>query len=344
MSPNTDNTNRNTLEAARPCNESCTGVRAESGKSRKMLRLAAGAALLSALSALAPGANAAVVQGTNRSYQLNGGVADFGGGLHAAGVPTGLAGAPAGSPAAQASAATVTWDYSIINGQVVATSRVRGVLFWDALDPGAARVIIDFKRLDGSIITSRSFSTGVRPGRNANSAANQMLVDTQFASPLLHSVTVRTAQVLPNSSIIVTGSRTSDAPRTSTHDIRINNNHADFGHGTHIATVPNQSGMITFTRTNGTMSAQVNGTLYWDNFFGGGTARMIIDFLRPNGTALATRTEQVNGIGSDANLLPNQEPVNQSSQSGSLASVRLRIGEVVNGQFVGVQSRTFRFE
>src|SRR5260370_27361946 len=74
--------------------------------------------------------------------KINFGTADFGDGLHIAGSPE------RGTP--------VFWEFSTVNGSLHAQATVSGILFLDSLDPGCARLTIEFKSSSGAILATRT--------------------------------------------------------------------------------------------------------------------------------------------------------------------------------------------
>ncbi len=326
--------------------------RSASPRAKRGLRRLSGlvvAAAVVAMGGFAPLAGAIGIPGTNGFFQLEGGRADFGGGFHDGVTPTGLPGAPADAPAAQVPAATVTWDYSTISRQVVAKARVRGVLIVNSPGIGRAAAIVEFKRLNGSVLASRTFDTGARVGGNPNNRLNQLLVDTELLHPELHRVSIRigTLEVMSLSPRF-TQSRSIESIANSTSvredTLSVLHGHADFGKGSHESGAPSQPARITFVRTGGVMKATVDGTLYWDHFMFG-TARLIIDFCGPDGQAIApTRTIPLQGVGGNANFGVNKKSVLETFESGNLVFVKLRVGEVVDGVFRELDSGTYRFQ
>jgi hypothetical protein len=281
---------------------------------------------------------ALATQVQNTSVKINGGVADFGSGTHSLGSPSGNG--------------SVTFDYTSVNGQIVATARVTGTLYWDALASGCARLIIEFRDLNSNVLNTQRVNTQCpAPGFNANSAANQAPVDNNFANSNLHSVRLRTADVTTGAENITCGATcpTVNAPRTRNFSVLINNGESDFGGGSgHSGGAPTTAGTVSLTRTNGTMDASVIGTLFWDslNPFASGTARLRIDFQNIGGTTLSSPPPfDLNGSGCCATSANNQLPISSPPfTSGSLWRVRLRVGQVVGGNNVNVVEKIIAYD
>jgi len=130
--------------------------------------------------------------------------------------------------------------------------------------------------------------------------------------------------------------------QTSTR--KLNAGRADFGSGNHSFGSPEGSASITFDWNNGTgqlvSTARVRGTIYWDSLFGGGCARLTINFLNSGGTVINTVTRTECGSGGDANNSDNQTNVDVSFSSINLFNVTLRVAEIQGGQEVSPQSTT----
>src|SRR5262249_39820642 len=79
----------------------------------------------------------------------------------------------------------------------------------------------------------------------------------------------------------------------------------------------------------------------WDST-SAGSARAIIDFQDSNGANLATRTVNLTApSGGNALASANQASFDQVFSSASLFKIRVRVGTVSGGSFVGVTTRTF---
>jgi hypothetical protein len=283
---------------------------------------------------------ALATQVQNTPVRINGGVADFGSGNHSFGSPGGNG--------------AVMFDYTSVNGQIVATARVTGTLYWDALASGCARLLIDFRDLNGNVLNTQIVNTQCpAPGFNANSAANQAPVDNSFASSNLHSVLLRTADVTAGTVNITCTTTTTcppvNAPRTRNFSVLINNGESDFGGGTgHSGGAPTAAGTVSLTRTNGTMSGNVTGTLFWDtlNIFQSGVARLRVDFQTIGGANLSSPPPfDLNGSGCCATDAKNQLAVGTAPfSSGSLWRIRLRVGQVVGGSNVNVVEKIIAYD
>jgi len=278
-------------------------------------------------------AQATVVQ--TSTVKINGGEVDFGTGIHSLGSPSGNG--------------TVVFDYSDVGGALVASARIQGTVYWDALASGCGRILIEYKNLSGTVIaTDRAGTRCSSPGFNANSLANQNPVDENFASSSLHSVKIYTQKLVGSTYETVGTPVTVNAPRTRNFTVKINNNEYDFGGGTaHSLGSPTNSGTVSFTRTNGSMSARLIGTLFWDslNPFQNGTARVRAEFQNSSGSNLFPEQDfDLDGTGCCATDAFNQLPVASSAvASGSLFKVRVRVGKVLGASFSGFVTRLIDF-
>lgn len=278
-------------------------------------------------------AEATVVQTT--SVTINGGEVDFGTGTHSLGSPS--------------RSGTVAFDYTDVNGVLVASARIQGTVYWDALASGCGRIFIEYRNLSGTVIaTDRASTSCPSPGFNANSSANQDPVDEDFASSSLHSVKIYTQKLVGSTFQTVGTPRIVTAPRTRNFTVKVNNNESDFGGGTaHLAGTPVGSGTVSFTRTNGSMTARMIGTLFWDslNPFQDGTARVRAEFQNSSGSNLFPEQDfDLDGTGCCATDSFNQLPVATSAvSSGSLWKVRVRVGQVTGGSFGGFVTRLIDF-
>jgi hypothetical protein len=70
---------------------------------------------------------------------------------------------------------------------------------------------------------------------------------------------------------------------------------------------------------------------------------MITEFRRRNNTIIKSTTDHIDGHGGDANDIANKVGVLQLGNSTSLSNIRLRVGKVLNGQFVDVATRNYSF-
>lgn len=245
------------------------------------------------------------IQVQDTPVRINGGVADFGSGNHSLGSPQGNG--------------SVTFEYTVVNQQIVATARVRGTLYWDALASGCARLIIEFRDLNGNVIATQRVDTQCpAPGFNANSAANQAPVGRNFASANLHSVRLRTANVTTGTENVTGDSIVVTAPRTRNFSVIIDNGESDFGGGTgHSGGAPTTGGTVSLTRTNGTMSGSVTGTLFWDslNPFATGVVQARSDFQTFDGINLLGQQRDLQGSDGYTLALCSDSPSGCSSVS-----------------------------
>jgi hypothetical protein len=288
------------------------------------LALVAGATL-----AAAPSANAAAA-GTFAG-RINGGVADFGSGLHALGAPTGDG--------------TVAWDFSPTadGSDLIVTARVRGTLYWDAADPGRARVIVTFEDRSQNVLATRIVDVE-GPGGNANLAANQSSINIPFSSPNLDKVLIQTRQVLPSGTLTGGGSLFGFAPLVSDYAPRVNNGASDFGSGAHVAGGPSGNGTLEFNREPHTMTAELLGTVYWDDLFAGGCTRVIADAEDAHGTIIASQHQDVCGPGGNANDPHNQHSVSLHFNDPRLFKLRVTVGTLSGGQLLGAVAATYAFD
>ena len=280
--------------------------------------------------AFSPTARAVTV--VTESVKIEGGTADFGSGLHALGTPTGDG--------------SVKWDFTTDGSGLKATVRVQGTLYLDSVDPGCARVTIEFKSSsDGSgpaLATRHTDVCVTTAGHNANDSTNKKLVDESFSSCDLNSVVLQTNPVV-NGQPVSPGSHKlfSQAPNKRKLSVKVNSNDADFGTGTHAGGGPTGDGLVQFTRENCNVTGLVSGTLYYDSLFSEGCAQIIIDFENSSGTALKSQTIKKCGPGGNANDAVNKKTVDETFNGASLSKIRLRVGQVLpDGSFVRVQSKT----
>lgn len=265
------------------------------------------------------------------SVKIEGGTADFGSGLHALGSPTGDG--------------TVKWDFTSDSSGLKATVRVQGTLYLDSVDPGCARVTIEFKSSsDGtgpSLATRHADVCVTTTGHNANDATNKKLVDESFSSCDLNSVVLQTNPVVNGQPVSPGNHKSFSAPNKRKLSLKVNSNDADFGTGTHAGGGPSGDGLVQFTRENCNVTGLVSGTLYYDSLFSEGCAQIIIDFENSSGTALKSQTIKKCGPGGNANDAGNQKSVDETFNNASLSKIRLRVGQVLpDGSFVRVQTKT----
>jgi len=260
-------------------------------------------------------------------FKIDGYLCDFGTGTHLAFHPTGDA--------------SLTWSFATVNGQLAKTARVQGTLYVDTISAGGcANITIKFQNGSTALATRILHTQCPSPGGDANLSANQLQVDESFTSTELISVFVQTDSINPTSSLFV-----STAPSLQRSNVNINNGNTDFGTGLHAAGTPTGSGVVMLTVSSGSVSALVNGTLYWDSLFSGGCAQLIIDFENAAGTNLSTKTIKKCGTGGNANDAGNHTDVNQTFVSGSMMQVRLRVGTVMgDGSFQSVKKKLCDFK
>jgi hypothetical protein len=117
------------------------------------------------------------------------------------------------------------------------------------------------------------------------------------------------------------------------------------GSGTHVGGAPSGNGSLEFNREPHAMTADLDGTVYWDSLFSAGCSRVLADFEDASGHILTTLHQDVCGLGGDANDLSrhNQHGVALHFESPALFKVRVRVGALVNGTLVGAVSTTYAF-
>jgi hypothetical protein len=260
------------------------------------------------------------------------GNADFGNGSHFNGIP-GLG--------------TITWDYTPDNGVVVVTARVRGRLYLDRLGSGCARLRIHFQDGNFNNIFSPQPLQFCGPGFDANNAFNQLAVDvTSFPDPTLRRVQLVVGSGPTIGSIIDEQAATFSAVAVNTSDV-INNGNADLGNPIHVGGTPLNPATISLRLlTDGRISGDVNGVLFWDSF-SAGCARLEIRFRDIDNVNLtAVRVRRSCG-GTGGNALLNQAIVDEVPfNDARLFRINLRVGteNAARTGFVGnVTSRTYSF-
>lgn len=281
--------------------------------------------------AFSPAASALIVE--TDYVNLNGGEADFGSGSHFLGGPVGNG--------------VLTFDYNPSSGQYVATGRVRGTLYWDSLfSSGCSRLIVKFRDGAGNLLATRTVDV-CGPGGDANNLANQVPVDVSFSSPNLNRVDIATATV-SNGTATATASTSHLTPNKRTYG------------GLDVQSIPPCAGLlacsslvefsgasVTFSRSNGSMTGSVAGTLVDYALFSCG--RLVIDFYDQSGNEITTGTRDV--CPSPLLFAPFKASVADSFTSGSLFTISLEPGELHNGtsfensglQFVNFNGPTGNF-
>jgi hypothetical protein len=216
----------------------------------------------------------------------------------------------------------------------------------DKLGAGCARLRINFQDSAGNNLQNTQNTSFCGPGFDANSPSNQRAISiTSLANSQLSRVQLTLGAGTTLTSIVDLHTGSVRVPSTTqVFWDRINNGNTDFGFNSHSGGAPASDARIElFVRNDGIVFGRVNGVLYWDALVGGGTARLVTDFQNSNGTTLTTRTNQITGIGGDANAIENKTLVLQSFNNASLFSIRLRVGRVSSGNFTNVVSRTYSF-
>jgi hypothetical protein len=261
------------------------------------------------------------------------GTADFGAPPHAFGSPVKSGG--------------VAWFFfSTEYGGFYAEALVDGVLFLDSLDPGCARLTIEFKSGSGAILATRNKDVCVTAkGHNANDSTNQALILEDFHASDLNQVVFRTHSVVNGLIVSTSPAFTSTAPNSKNHNVIINSDSADFGKGFHAGGGPTGSALVQLKRDNGNVKGLVSGTLYYDNLLSEGCAQIIILFENSSGSALKTVTVKKCGPGGNANDDVNKKTVDETFTSGSLFRIRLRVGQVLQDEsFIKVKKKLCDFK
>lgn len=220
-------------------------------------------------------AHATIVKTSTRT--VNNGSADFGSGSHSGGGPS--------------EPATITFDWSTASGTFIATGRVRGTLYWDALfGGGCARLVIRFLNSTGTSLRTRTIDE-CGPGGDANSLANRTGVDESFSTGGdLANIRITVAE-LDDGTSVNAQSFTFSHPRELQFPLLVENGRADFGDGNHTFGAPEESGFVRFRRNlNGTVTGGVDGILYKDALFQPnlGCSTIEITYRNSNGGILDT--------------------------------------------------------
>lgn len=123
---------------------------------------------------------------------------------------------------------------------------------------------------------------------------------------------------------------------------KLNGGRADFGSGGHSFGAPDNGGVVTWAYTWNindliVAKARVTGTLYWDDAFSSGCARLTIRF-RQSTTVKATRTIDLCGPGGNANNTANQRSIDESYSSTEIDNVTVSANEVVGGTVIAGDS------
>jgi len=259
-------------------------------------------------------ANATVVQTTNKT--INNGRADFGSGNHSGGGPSGNA--------------TITYDWSVVGGQIVSTGRVRGTLYVDSLFGGTcARLTIRWRNSTNNNLNSISRDI-CGPGGDANNSANRKAIDESFSSVSLSNITLVTCEVINNNEVASSTPLAINQVSSKDYTVKVDNGVADFGSGFHFAGSPNDPGHITFRRNiaAGTMSSIVDGILYYDAFNDDTCSRLVLDRRTGGGTILDHQSMLNCGPGGNANNGANQLFVTGNTfTGGTVADVRMEISD-----------------
>lgn len=271
---------------------------------------------------------AAAIGVSTRNFKLNAGVSDFGSGTHSFGGPSGNA--------------VVTFDYDQGTGQVIATGRVQGTVYWDSLiSGGCARVTILFRDSDSATLATRRV-TVCGSGGNANDSDNKAGVDESFSSRELHHIVV-TVNEFRDGQLFGGASSTSFAPLIRTYLVLLEGGESDFGEIPHFAETPTRHGLVWFERTSGLMTGSVDGVLFIDSQRLARCAKLLMEFSDLSRNPLSNVGREKCGPGRNANDGANQLRISESFRSGSLSSINLRVGTVSGPFFVNETSRLSSF-
>lgn len=254
-----------------------------------------------------------------RTYynSINVGAADFGGPFHALGGPT--------------DDAVITWDYDTSSGQLIATARVRGTLYWDDLfSSGCTRITIRFRNPAGVNLATRIRDV-CGPGGNANSSANKVQVDESFSSPNLARLRIDVARTSAGPS--QSGFFTDAAPLSRSFDASVVGGLAYCGKSHALSWSFTDTCVFAFDRDNGVMSGSVSGPLGVALNRSGICARAVITFRAADNSILGARTRET----CDSRTLA------ESFDSGSLSRIRFHVGELSGNNFTNVQFVSFDF-
>ena len=286
----------------------------------RLVTVAILALTLGALSSTAQGANV----GTDRMRL--GTEADFGSGTHVFGTPD---------------FGTISWDFTPDGSRVRVTARVQGRLYLDKIGPGCVRLMINFLDADTVNIFSRTIQF-CGPGNNANSSDNQRTIDVSSGALFrLRQVQLVVGEGPTLGEIVNEGASTAWRPTLQRNDT-INNGEADFGNPPHAFGAPASNAHISLVlNAEGRVVGRVTGRLFWDSF-SSGCARLVINFRDSSSNNLNTMTfNRCGPNGGNANSPSNQLTIDRTFARAALFKIRVRVGRVVNGNFVCVVSRTY---
>ena len=265
---------------------------------------------------LVPTAEAVIVR--TQYVNINEGPADFGG-------PTHILGGPFDD-------AVITWDYDTSSGEVVATARVRGTLYWDDLiSAGCTRITIRFRNSADTNLATRIVDV-CGPGGNANDPANKIQVDQSFSSPNLSRIRIDVAKTSAGPS--ASGARLRDAPLSKSFETVITGGRASCGFEELSNLLPSgEPCRVAFDRENGTMHGAVTGPLRVSPNKSGICGRAVLTFRTAGNDILSDRIHDTCG----SRLLA------ESFDSGSLFRIRVHVGELSGSTFTNAQLKTFDF-
>jgi hypothetical protein len=283
---------------------------------------------------LTPSAYADVRLNCDYRDTINNGTVDFGSGKHSYGSPE--------------HSGNIAWSFLSFQGVRFDFVRVTGTLYLDKLGSGLAGLIVDFKDDNGNVLR-RNITSFPGPGNNANATANKHTINTSFLSGLRIREVQLTLGEIDDAGNIIGDAHTGSmySPDVSPHFTdRINHGSSDFGGNSHAGGGPSSDALIDlFLRSDGVVFGSVNGVLYWDDLFSGGTTRMTIDFRESAGQLLARTQDQVPGLGGNANSAQNKILIDRRFASSSLSQIIVKIGKVNDsGNMVDSVSKTYSFK
>lgn len=271
-------------------------------------------AFVTAAMVLALGLDVGAVIVETDYVNINAGPADFGGPTHSFGGPN--------------EDAAVTWDYDSSSGQLVATGRVRGTLYWDDLfSGGCTRLTISFRnQADNNLAVRIRDVCG--PGGNANDSRNKLAIDESFSSSALTRIRIQTAKTSAGPAAGGFTIETVDLARE--YDVYVTAGLAQCGIQLSVFSDYCRAG---FSRENGTMSGFVSGPLRVANNKSGICARGVVTFRTAGNSVLDTAIRDTCG----------ESFMGESFASGSLARIRIHVGELRGEDFVNTSLRTLDF-
>lgn len=240
----------------------------------------------------------------------------------------------------------VIWSLHNKNGVLAVSARVKGVLYLDKLDSGCGRMTVQvLDRDDEALAVFDSEDPKVKSvdvcglGGDANNLGNQTTVDFE-SQPHERVARIKFNFFQGNMSGVVgvesfpvnlTHKKTTTMKvfsSTQTLPVSIENGEADFGGDEHEGGRPSNGKVRLSLDLNGTMTARVEGFLYWDAWIGDGTVRVAVNWLDRNGNLLRSRAVRLDGKGGPATAQWNHKNVIKEWSNSRLYALRLRVGRV----------------